>query len=257
MPTVLFKTCSLSMKAEIEHKGKSFKVDLNQPIDISIPLRAGNDNVNAWYVNPMQIEPVMTDRFTGDVTLGGAVNFRNIKFNPHGNGTHTECLGHISKEPYTINNVLNKFFFLAEVISVSPNNSGEITKAEIEHKVKTKADAVVIRTLPNNEEKLTYQYSNTNPPFITPQAMQWLVDFGFNHLLIDLPSVDPEFDDGKLTAHHIFWNYPKAPQTHRTITELIYVPDSVADGQYLLNIQIASFENDASPSKPLLFQLIS
>ena len=64
-----------------------------------------------------------------------------------------------------------------------------------------------------------------------------------------------EVDDGKLSAHHAFWQYPHNTQLHRTITEMIYVPNTVYDGSYLLNIQIASFESDASPSKPLLFQL--
>jgi len=39
-----------------------------------------------------------------------------------------------------------------------------------------------------------------------------------------------------------------------TITELIYVPNEVLDGAYLLNLQIAPFESDASPSRPLLLE---
>ncbi len=38
-------------------------------------------------------------------------------------------------------------------------------------------------------------------------------------------------------------------------TELIFVRDEVEDGSYLLNLQIASFENDASPSKPVLYKI--
>ena len=48
--------------------------------------------------------------WVGDVKQGGSVNFRNISFNPHGNGTHTECVGHISKEDFSINQCLKKFF---------------------------------------------------------------------------------------------------------------------------------------------------
>ena len=76
------------------------------------------------------------------------------------------------------------------------------------------------------------------------------------HLLIDLPSVDREKDEGKLTAHHIFWDYPNNTQLQKTITELIYVPNDVLDGTYLLNLQIASFENDATPSKPVLYKIV-
>ena len=78
-------------------------------MDISIPLRAGAENVNAWYVDPVSIEPVRTEHFTGSVAEGGSVNFRNIRFNPHGNGTHTECVGHISTEVESINKHLKEF----------------------------------------------------------------------------------------------------------------------------------------------------
>ena len=40
-----------------------------------------------------------------------------------------------------------------------------------------------------------------------------------------------------------------------TITELIYVPNEIKDGLYLLQIQIASLEIDASPSKPVLYEI--
>src|ERR1700741_4763931 len=99
------------MFLNINHKGKTYKTDLDQPFDVSIPLRAGDENVNAWYVGPVKIEPVKMGDWIGDVKQGGSVNFRNIFFNPHGNGTHTECVGHISKEDYSINQCLKKFFF--------------------------------------------------------------------------------------------------------------------------------------------------
>jgi hypothetical protein len=35
-----------------------------------------------------------------------------------------------------------------------------------------------------------------------------------------------------------------------------FVSDEVKDGTYLLNLQIASFENDASPSKPVLYAIL-
>src|ERR1700756_5732525 len=109
------------MFASIQHKGKTYKTDLTKPIDISIPLRAGNANVNAWNANPVKIEPVRMGDWVGEVKQGAAVNFRNIFFNPHGNGTHTECVGHISKEDYSINQCLRQFFFVARLISLAPH----------------------------------------------------------------------------------------------------------------------------------------
>lgn len=249
------------MFVAITHKGKTYKADLNKPIDISIPLRPGKDNVSAWYVDPVKIEPVRMGDWVGDVKQGGSVNFRNIMFNPHGNGTHTECVGHISKEDYSINQTLKQFFFIAELITilpdVLPNGDHVITRSHIEMVLGEKRpEAIVIRTLSNPIEKINAQYSNTNPAYLHHEAAQLLHEIGVDHLLIDLPSVDREQDEGKLLAHRAFWQYPHNTQAQRTITEMIYVPNNVYDGTFLLNLQIASFENDATPSKPVLFNVV-
>ncbi|MBC7862445.1 MAG: cyclase family protein [Bacteroidia bacterium] len=249
------------MLATIFHKGKEYRVDFFKPIDISIPLSTDKHCVSAWYVNPMKIEPVVMGDWIGDVNLGGTVNFRNITFNPHGNGTHTECVGHISREFYTINQCLKQFFFIAELITVLPEEiDGDfiITKKCIEPFLKDRnIEALIIRTLSNPASKIHNQYSNTNPPFISKEAMEFIVSIGVDHLLFDMPSVDKEVDDGELAAHHVFWNYPEKTQFHKSITEMIFVPNSVLDGTFFLNIQIASFENDASPSKPVLYDIVS
>lgn len=248
------------MISKITHKGKSYNADLSKPIDISIPIRTGEINVNAWYVPPVKIEPVRMGDWIGDVKKGGSVNFRNIQFNPHGNGTHTECVGHISHEDYSINQCLKTYFFIAELITVLPEETPEgdlvITKQHIENCLGEKRpEAIVIRTLDNSPFKINKHYSDTNPPYLHPKAAELIDVLGIDHLLIDLPSVDKEVDGGKLLAHRAFWQYPKNTKSNRSITEMIYVPNNVYDGTYLLNIQIASFENDASPSKPVLYQL--
>lgn len=254
------------MQAKILLNGVEREVNFAEPLDISIPLRAGTNNVNAWYVDPMSIEPVRTENFLGSVAEGGTVNFRDIAFNPHGNGTHTECVGHIAEEVYSINKSLTTFFFEAMVVSIEPETLIEdATHREAGDKVITlnqiknaigdaKPNAIVIRTLPNAESKRDMHYSNTNPPYLDDEAAKHIRNCGIDHLMIDLPSVDREFDGGLMLSHKAFWEYPENPQLHRTISELIYVPDHVEDGTYLLNLQIASFENDASPSKPILYR---
>jgi len=249
------------MVANIFHKGKSYQVDFFKPIDISIPLSADKNCVSAWYVEPMKLEPVVSGNWVGDVNKGGSVNFRNISFNPHGNGTHTECVGHISKENFSINQTFNRFLFIAELITLLPeqldNGDFVITLKQVMMALEgaENTEALVIRTLSNGLNKRHMQYSNTNPPYIQKDAILYLNEKGIEHLLIDLPSIDREVDGGKLEAHHAFWNYPENTQQHKTITELIYVPNEIYDGTYLLNFQIASFENDASPSKPVLYKI--
>lgn len=243
----------------------NFQVDLSKPIDISIPLSNTEQNPIAWYIDKPEIKPVVFGDWTGSVKAGASTNFNNIYFNPHGHGTHTECLGHITKEFYSINQVLKQFFFLAELVSIEPEIQGEdavITKNQLEKALNGKTtEALIIRTFPNLENKKHQNYSNTNPPYLSEEAAIFIRESGIQHLLIDLPSVDKEHDEGKLVSHKAFWNVKDVNNLNAdarlncTITEMIFVPNEVQDESYLLNLQIASFENDASPSKPVLYKI--
>ncbi|WP_338410223.1 cyclase family protein [uncultured Flavobacterium sp.] len=244
----------------------NFKINLSNPIDISIPLSNDDKNPIAWYQNIPVIEPVKMDDWIGKVSKGNSsTNFNNIFFNPHAHGTHTECLGHITHDFYSINQCLKQFFFYAEVISIDPEKKGVdfvITKSQIKKALQgILTEALIIRTLPNFKSKKNHNYSHTNPPYLTEKAAIFIREMGIQHLLVDLPSVDKEKDDGKLVAHKAFWNVKNThilnedARMNSTITELIYIDQKVADGGYILNLQIASFENDASPSKPILFMI--
>lgn len=233
---------------------------MSKPIDISIPLITGKTNVNAWYLDAPKIAPHSEGEWVASVEKGASVNFNNIYFNPHAHGTHTECVGHITKKRHSVNENLKQFFFLAEVITVSPEAHQEdwvISRQQLQLALgNKKREAVVIRTLPNTKAKLSKQYSNTNPPYLLEDAANFLREKEVKHLLIDLPSVDKEKDQGQLLAHHAFWNTKGKMRLDATITEFVFVPNHVADGTYFINIQIAPFENDATPSKPILYQLI-
>lgn len=251
-------------------KINNFEIDLSKPIDISIPLTNTDENPIAWYIKKPVIEPVVFGDCIGKVSEGkSSTNFNNIFFNPHGHGTHTECLGHITNDFYSINQTLKHFFFFAKLITVEPEKIGDdlvITKELISSKISaslnaTKPEAIIIRTLPNQKDKKSRKYSNTNPPYLSEKAAIFIRENEIQHLLIDLPSVDKEHDEGKLLAHKAFWNVKDTvnlnsdARLNATITEMIFVADEIQDGDYILNLQIASFENDASPSKPILYKI--
>ncbi len=249
-----------------KHNGKSFEADMTQPLDISLPLRNGNDNVNCFYAPDPEIWPVVAGDFVGSTDQGGPLNFMNVKFNPHGNGTHTECVGHIAKKGnYSIYNTLQKFHYVAQLITVSPkqaeNGDYIILREDIESAISKDAlqnvEALIIRTQPNDFAKKKKKYSGTNPCYLDVDACTYIVDAGIEHLLIDLPSVDREEDGGKLLSHKAFWKYPDKIRKFSTISELIFVENGIIDGIYLLNILISSFDIDVSPSKPILYILKS
>lgn len=234
-------------------------IDLSRGMDLSIPLSNDNKNPLAWQMDPPKFEAVRGEDWIGLVKEGSAVNFRNIFFNPHGHGTHTECLGHITPEIYSINQNLDQFFFQAVVITVEPEKYGDdllITQESLKSLQEySSVEALIVRTLPNKEEKKSRKYTGTNPPYFDLSCLEIINKLKVKHLLIDLPSVDRENDGGKVAFHHGFWDVPKNPRFDRTITELIYVGNNVNDGEYLLNLQVAPFENDAAPSRPVLYAL--
>lgn len=248
------------MKIQINRKNRQFSANLHQPLDISLPLRNGDANPTAWYCGPVSMEPVRANGFTGSVDEGGSVNFRDIRFNPHGHGTHTECLGHIAPGWISLWENLHQFHFLAQLVSLAPETRGSDQVVSLESleaalSGKPVPEALVIRTLPNADSKRLHNYSNTNPPYLEETIGRYLAGLGVQHLLLDLPSVDREEDGGELRVHHDFWQFPENPRPEATITEFIFVPDSIADGLYLLNLQVAPFDNDAAPSRPVLFAL--
>jgi arylformamidase len=244
--------------ARIQHNGEDFRVDLGQPIDLSIPLHAAEDQLRAWYVDPVRMEPVVAGEHSYAVASGAAVNFRNVYFNPHGHGTHTEGVGHIAKVVYPIGNALGHYFFTAHLYSVDPVQVGTdhvLTLDLLRSAWRGTSEAVVLRTQ-EPAALAKRDWCHTNPPYLQAEACAWLRHQGVQHLLLDLPSVDRENDGGALAAHRAFWNFPAELDFSRTITELVRVPRDAKDGRYLLELQFPHFMNDAAPSRPLLYALL-
>lgn len=245
------------MIIHFQHQGELFQVDLSRPIEISLPLTDDNTRVDAFHLPPLKKEPFIAGSFVGDVLQGGPCNVNTITFNPHGNGTHTETVGHISREKETVYDHVKRFWFTAELVSVDPAllfDDRVIMANQVEQALARHPEALIIRTRPNVEDKRHRNYSGSNPVYLHAEAARMIHDAGVQHLLIDVPSVDKEDDGGALAAHHAFWAYPEKTRKESTITELIYVPDEVKDGFYLLNLMVTSIMNDASPSRPILYK---
>jgi arylformamidase len=248
------------MNITFEHADKVWQADLRQPLDLSIALHGGVEQVNCFWAPPVVYEPVRAGSFVGSIAEGGPVNFFNIRLNPHGNGTHTECVGHIAKTRYELSDCLKKSHFFAKLVSLYPTKMPDGDRVLTIDTLRTclkpgENEALLIRTLPNGAWKQRHNYSGTNPPYLSGEAAAYIADCGVEHLLVDLPSVDREEDGGLLSAHRAFWRYPEAVRSHCTISELFYAPDEVKDGYYLLNIQTIAVELDASPSRVVLWRL--
>lgn len=253
----------------------------SEPLDISIPLQFDGPQPNTYDVPVATAKAFEGGGFVGDVRQGGSCNFEEYRLIPHCNGTHTECVGHITTERIRVHEELQDRLIPATLITVMPDLASKsqdsyspefeihdrvISSRMIKDAVKSIPvefyQALIIRTLPNSEEKKKRKYTEHPPAFFSLEAMEAIRSLGVKHLLTDLPSVDRALDEGKLSAHHIFWDMEQGSHEispghgqGRTITEMIYVPDSIRDGVYLLNLQIAPFMSDAAPSRPVLFAL--
>jgi hypothetical protein len=256
-----------------------YKADLSRPLDIAIPVKFGGDQLSAFGSPPAYSQAYTAGTFVGDVRRGGSCNCEIYHFSPHLNGTHTECVGHITTARISLNEITRGGLLPATLVSVTPVSSKNtkeqydprprpedlLITAEMLKKALAKCSAefltaLIIRTLPNDGSKVTRDYGKVAPPYFTVDAMEDIGMLGVQHLLVDMPSIDRLDDEGKLTNHRMFWDVPAGNKfvdrpSSKTITELIYVPETVPDGNYLLNLQVAAFTGDAAPSHPVLYKV--
>lgn len=259
--------------------GGSCRVDLANPHDLSLGFNFDGADPR-WFDAPRpRSEPLVSGTFVGLVRSGGGCNCSTISLTPHCDGTHTESAGHLTRERFDVRQVVPDRLLPALLLSVTPTaarSDGEssrpapvagdllITRAALERAWPAAPDfapeALVVRTLPNPPSKRQRDYRTELAPFLSLPAAQMLVERGIEHLVLDVPSADRASDNGLLTAHREFFGLPagesaraalRRPQC--TITEFAYIADDIADGAYLLSLQIPSLAGDALPSRPLLY----
>lgn len=263
------------MKAEIKIENKKYTVDFSRGTDISIPINFNGDQPNTYGVDRAMSRPYQDGHFVGDTRKGGPCNFETYSFTPHCNGTHTECIGHITNERIDVLTSLDEEMIPATLISITPKSTDEsyipnlntddlvITKEDLESQLKdidiNFLRGLIIRTLPNSSSKKNRDYMKQSPPFFSIEAMQYIVSLGVGHLLVDTPSVDRLLDEGYLSSHNIFWETEakklNLEASNKTITEMIFISENTKDGSYLLNLQIPAFVSDAAPSRPILYRV--
>lgn len=263
---------------------REVRVDLAQPVSVAIDLDFSHEQPRHFGAPPASLRPFAVPGFSGSVEHGASCNCQTLTVIPHCNGTHTECVGHLTREPLDAHRVTPLGFIPAVLLTITPTAARDadestepspqptdflITRRALERhwertEVPFEPRALVIRTLPNATTKKHQDYSDLTPPYLTREAAALLVERGIEHLVVDLPSIDRSHDEGRLTAHRIFFGLPRgettlghAARASATVTELAYIPDSVPDGPYLLELQVPALGGDAVPSRPLLYPLLS
>ncbi|SHF53191.1 Putative cyclase [Microbulbifer donghaiensis] len=269
------------MKLTVSLNGCTYRADTEQAQNIAIPLNFDGAQPNHFGAPVARAETLEAEGFVGDTRRGGSCNVSQLTLVPHCNGTHTESVSHIVDELVPVGELLSPLLLPCVVVSVKAETLGScnesytpnpetgdlvvsgrrLAEALSQQPMANYCQAIVIRTLPNDEDKCRRAYTEGQPPvFFSSEAMELLLTF--DHLLVDFPSVDKMYDDGALDNHHRFWqiaagshSIDSGARSECTITEMVYVADSMADGLYLLNLQIPAFRTDAAPSRPVLMPL--
>ncbi|HSY06472.1 MAG TPA: cyclase family protein [Steroidobacteraceae bacterium] len=269
------------MHARVAVGGREVAVDLAAPLELAVELDFAGAQPRHFGAPRASSRPFETPGFgfKGSVERGSSCNCEVITLIPHCNGTHTECVGHLTRERLDAWRVTPATLLPALLLSVSPQAAGDegsdpapqatdqlIRRRALEAAWPAQTPfvpcALIVRTLPNDAAKRTRDYTGQNPPYLSQQAAGWLVSRGILHLVVDVPSIDRAHDAGRLTAHRIFFGLPPgsvqlaaATRANATITELAFVPDAVGDGCYLLQLQVPALDGDAVPCRPLLYAL--
>lgn len=247
------------MWIQLEQHSNTYKFNANKFTDLSLSLNKEN-NVNCYDLQGPSFEYFKSEAFTGSLAAGGSVNCERISFYPHASSTHTECALHVLPVNFDMRTVQIPVLQMCRVFSVQPSlvdgdwclDMAALNGLSNEEKF----EAIVFRTLPNEAEKSHKNYSGINPAYFEPSVLTHLQNLGFKHLLTDLPSIDKESDAGRLAAHKNWFLVNGQAPADRTITELVYVPNELPDGLYVLSIQVPKIETDAVPSRILVYPCV-
>lgn len=257
-----------------EAGGLRLRADFSRPHSIAIPLDFAGPQPSCFDAPPATSRPLFA---------GGSCNCELLTLAPHCNGTHTECVGHVTDERIAVSERLRGGVSLALLISVEPALAADLTEdsdpppaagdrlvtaaaisAAFARNPGPAPTALVVRTLRNGEGPLRAYRGSAPAPYLSRQAAAWLVEHGIEHLVLDLPSADRAADGGRLTAHRAFFGLPpgskqarEAKRPEASITELAFIAPEIADGFYLLELQIPPFLTDAAPCRPLLYAVHS
>ncbi len=270
------------MELIFEHHDQWYRCETQDARSIAIELDFAGPQPSHFGAPAAAREPLLIGGFVGDTAAGGSCNVDSVTLIPHCNGTHTETIGHIVSADVWVGRAVTDSLMLGVLVTIDAVSASQttenyrpplattdqvITSVAIEQALKEYSDlqptALIVRTRPNSTKKTSRVYqADSAPAFFTVEAIECINRWELKHLLVDIPSIDRMYDEGKLTNHHLFWNVAEDTHqltgqcnTEKTITEMIFVDDEIEDGLVLLNLQIPSFRSDAAPSRPIIWPI--
>jgi len=270
------------MNAELTIGGQKIRAALDRGVSLAIAVEFGQPGPRHFGVGAPSSLPFSVGSFSGSVATGASANCATVTLTPHCQMTHTESVAHLTREAGDAWRVVPRGLLPAVVVSVLPEPARESSESTDPQPWGTDTlitrrrlraawpmgrmvdpVAAIIRTLPNDAGKRSRDYTDLIPPYLTREAVEWLVEKRIDHLVLDVPSLDRTHDDGHMVGHRLFFGLPPgssargdAARSRATITELAFIPDEVADGPCVLSLAVPAIGGDAVPSQPIVYPLL-
>jgi kynurenine formamidase len=267
--------------AELLVGGQKIRVAMDKAVSLAIAVEFNTAGPRHFGAGAPTAAPFAIGAFTGSVASDASVNCSTFTLTPHCQSTHTESVAHLTREAGDAWRVVPRGLLPAVVVSVLPEPAREssessdpqpwgtdtlITRRRLRAAWPmgriTEPVAAIIHTLPNDLSKRTRDYEALVPPYLTREAVLWLVEKRIEHLVLDVPSLDRTHDDGHMVGHRLFFGLPAgssargdAARSRATITELAFIPDELADGPCMLHLAVPALGGDAVPSQPIVYPL--
>lgn len=164
-------------------------------------------------------------------------------FCPHANGTHLETQRHVDPSgprPIDVMRVVKPLLYCVLLQWPGPLQPSPL------------AEAVILKTgwVESQIRNGMFDFSGTNPPYLIPKDVRSLFEAfpKLKFLIVDLPSIDPESDNGALLAHRVFFD-----SGGWGVIEIADLSNA-SPGDYLLALNVALFDGDACPCSPVIFR---
>jgi len=267
--------------AELTIAGQKVRAQLDRGVSLAIAVEFGAPGPRHFGAGAPSSKPFSVGKFSGSVAGGASANCSTVTLVPHCQMTHTESVAHLTREAGDAWRVVPRGLLPAVVVSVIPEPARESSESTdpqpwgtdiLISRRRLRAAwpmtrmvdpvAAVIRTLPNDSAKRSRDYTDLVPPYLTREAVEWLIEKRIEHLVLDVPSLDRTHDEGRMIGHRLFFGLPPgstargdAARSRATITELAFVPDEVPDGPCLLSLAVPAIGGDAVPSQPIVYPL--
>ena len=261
-------------RLRFEASGRSWEADLDRARSIARPIRFDGSSARAFGLPAASREAFRAGGASLALEEGGTLDCYGLTIWPHGNGTHTESVGHLARGAPAPCELLGASPLLAALVTLPIARLGDLSDT---YEQRSGPDdsvfgadalrsalsivaaglspaALIMRAAPGADAGA--------PVYLTTEAARVVRAAGVEHLVLELASLDRLEDGGALANHRIFWGLEPgqaearlARGPRRTITELACVPEELADGLWALQIHLPALITDAVPSRPILSPL--